>query len=198
MACCRAAKPADGGFRLGSHGAVRNVGSLHDRGPTSRRAVRPHARRQTFPGRPLHPAPGRIRTLRLVLHLGTMGANPVEVLEAVRDEVAVIRTPEWHRFPHSFNQIFAGGYASGYYSYLWAEVLAADGFGRFCRGGHGRSGDGQSPARRDLFARRNPPGGRQLPGIPRPQCRSGQHARASRPVASRAGRIAGRQTGEQP
>lgn len=71
----------------------------------------------------------------LLLHLGTMGSDPMDVIEAVRDEVAVIRPPAWHRFPHGFNHIFAGGYASGYYSYLWAEVLAADGFDAFVEAG---------------------------------------------------------------
>ena len=64
-----------------------------------------------------------------------MGDDPMAVIEAVRDEVAVVRPPAWHRFPHAFTHIFAGGYASGYYSYLWAEVLAADGFGRFAEAG---------------------------------------------------------------
>jgi len=71
----------------------------------------------------------------LLLHLGTMGSDPMEVIDAVRDEVAVIRPPEWHRFPHSFGHIFSGGYASGYYSYLWAEVLSADAFARFAEDG---------------------------------------------------------------
>jgi oligopeptidase A len=71
----------------------------------------------------------------LLLHLGTMGSDPIEVIEAVRDEVAVIRPPAWNRFPHAFSHIFAGGYASGYYSYLWAELLAADGFDRFREAG---------------------------------------------------------------
>jgi oligopeptidase A len=71
----------------------------------------------------------------LLLHLGTMGSDPIEVIEAVRDEVAVMRPPEWHRFPHAFSHIFAGGYASGYYSYLWAELLAADGFTAFAEAG---------------------------------------------------------------
>ncbi|KAA2284680.1 M3 family metallopeptidase [Arenimonas fontis] len=59
------------------------------------------------------------------------GPRTLELLEEVRDEVAVVRPPAWHRFPHAFTHIFAGGYAAGYYSYLWAEVLSADAFAAF-------------------------------------------------------------------
>nr|WP_314486127.1 oligopeptidase A [uncultured Pseudomonas sp.] len=59
------------------------------------------------------------------------GRSVAQVLDGIRDEVSVMRPPAYNRFPNSFAHIFAGGYAAGYYSYKWAEVLSADAFSRF-------------------------------------------------------------------
>ncbi|MEL6710344.1 MAG: M3 family metallopeptidase [Pseudomonadota bacterium] len=63
------------------------------------------------------------------------GGRIAETLQAVRDQVAVIQPPAWQRFAHGFSHIFAGGYAAGYYSYLWAQVLSADAFDLFEQNG---------------------------------------------------------------
>ena len=59
------------------------------------------------------------------------GGRVYDILDAVRDQVAVMKPPAFHRFAHGFSHIFSGGYAAGYYSYKWAEVLSADAFSLF-------------------------------------------------------------------
>jgi oligopeptidase A len=87
------------------------------------------------------------------LHLEQGRAHDVlALLDEVRDEVAVLRPPPWNRFPHAFSHIFAGGYAAGYYSYKWAEVLASDAFARFEESGVFDPGTG-GDFRREVLAR---------------------------------------------
>lgn len=68
--------------------------------------------------------------LHLEYELGK-GAQVQSILDSVRKEVSVVPIPSFNRFQHSFSHIFAGGYAAGYYSYKWAEVLSSDAFSLF-------------------------------------------------------------------
>jgi oligopeptidase A len=59
------------------------------------------------------------------------GKSALDLLDDVRRRVAVVLPPAYNRFPNNFSHIFSGGYAAGYYSYKWAEVLSADAYSLF-------------------------------------------------------------------
>ena len=108
------------------------------------------------------------------------GARIAEILDEVRAEVGVFAVPEWNRFPHNFGHIFAGGYAAGYYSYKWAEVLAADAFAAFEEHGVFDREHRAALPRLHPLAGRQPQGARRVRRVSRPRAGRERAAEASR------------------
>ena len=87
----------------------------------------------------------------LLLHNGAPRPY-LEVLQEARNLTAVLPNTEWNRYPCGFAHIFGGGYAAGYYSYLWAETLAADAFASFADSGDVVNADLGDKFRREILA----------------------------------------------
>ncbi|AEW44823.1 oligopeptidase A [Serratia symbiotica str. 'Cinara cedri'] len=77
-------------------------------------------------------------------HYHSNSSQILSVLAEVQKSVALVVSPSWCRLPHTFSHIFSGGYAAGYYSYLWAEVLSSDAYSRFEEEGIFNTTTGQS------------------------------------------------------
>ena len=131
----RAAQPVHGEFLLGMGRAA-----AHDRATSTRGAPLPRALfDKMLAAKNFQSGLEMLRQIEFALfdmrlHSdfdAAAGRAALELLDEVRERVAVLMPPAYNRFPNSFSHIFAGGYAAGYYSYKWAEVLSADAYSLF-------------------------------------------------------------------
>jgi oligopeptidase A len=171
----RAAEPVHGELRLARRGAAVDLGACRDR----RATCRTRCSRDCRPAATFQAGMQTVRQLEFALfdfrlHAEYAPDQPpriAEILAEVRAAVAVVRPPEFNRFPYSFQHVFSGGYAAGYYSYKWAEVLSADAFGAFEEQRRIRRRDGTPLPALDPRAGRQPRRDGSLRRVPRPQAR---------------------------
>ena len=136
LGCGGAAQPVHGELVLGKRGTGTDLRALPDGRFAARRNYSSACKRRATSSQPCkwygnwNSRYSICACTWSTTHSKTVTASET-ILTEVRDRVAVVKPPAFNRFAHGFSHIFGGGYAAGYYSYKWAEVLSADAYSLF-------------------------------------------------------------------